>query len=375
MSRPVTLFLAVSDHGFGHFAQLACVIQAWQPREQLHLVIASRLPESLMRGFLPQDLTLTIEPHSLDIAMIMHDALRVDASASLQAYQTAASQRDAQIQSIQELLRKHQPDLIIGNIPRLVMPAAAQLGIPSAAVCSLDWAGVLARYCAHLPHAAAVIEQVQADYAQATALISLTPGMGFRALLEAHPECESRHHVVGPVSRRLANVEHMQRAVRDADVVRGKELVLVSMGGMPVPIPYADWPQSTERVYVIAADDLPDRADMCRLRDFPYDYLQCLYAADVFISKLGYGAMLEAACAATPTLYLPRGDWPEEPFSVPWYEQHMQCVPVTTANVMSGEFEQAINTLRQQPSKPAVVPDGAEQVVDLLQKTILHSAK
>ena len=85
-----------------------------------------------------------------------------------------------------EALRLHalKPALVLTNVPYLTLAAAALAGIPSAAVCSLNWAEIFYSYCRGKPYAELIYRQIHEAYSQASVFLTPKPSMpmsGFEA--------------------------------------------------------------------------------------------------------------------------------------------------------------------------------------------------
>lgn len=357
------VLVAISHHGFGHLAQIAPVVNELVARQACRVVVYSQLSRVILNAFFQQNgepLSFEHVDDAIDLNMCMHDAVRVDAAASFHAYAKWLTDHAENLAYFKQRFSEIQPDLVIGNVPPLTFRAAHELQIPSVLIGSLHWAGVFAQYCGEIHGAQEIIQQLRSDYACADQIIALTPGMEFTDVIRTE-----KIRRVGPVGR----IGQADRATFDEHYgTQNYQLILVSMGGMSTPIAYETWPKTADRTYVIAGSQTPDRVDMIALDECEFDYLTVLCSADAFITKVGYGALVEAACNGIPTLYLPRGDWPEEPFSIPWFKAHAVCSPIDAAQLQGGLFQRELNALLDQPRKAAVKVDGAKLAANLLQK-------
>jgi hypothetical protein len=136
------LLVDISAHGFGHVAQTSAVINALDV-DGLRLTVRSVAPEEVLRRRIRRPFERL--PYRQDNGMSMHDALRVDAQASLAWHRALHADFSGRTAEAARELERLAPDLVLSNIPYLSLEAAAACGIPAMAMCSLNWADVLDR--------------------------------------------------------------------------------------------------------------------------------------------------------------------------------------------------------------------------------------
>jgi hypothetical protein len=108
--------------------------------------VESALPRELLeRRFVPPPFDLVAA--APDVGMLMHDALAVDAAASCAAYRDFHRDWDGRVAAAARRLAAARPDLLLADVPYLPLVAAARVGIPAVAVCSLHWGAIHAAYC------------------------------------------------------------------------------------------------------------------------------------------------------------------------------------------------------------------------------------
>jgi hypothetical protein len=139
------LVVAVSAHGFGHGAQTAPVLAELRRRlPDLRVTVLSGLPPAFLRARIPGDFTMV--PWHGDFGLRMVSALDVDLIASRVAYADFHRDWPARVDETARMLEQLVPDLLLANIPYLPLTAAASLGVPTVALCSLNWACIYRHY-------------------------------------------------------------------------------------------------------------------------------------------------------------------------------------------------------------------------------------
>lgn len=355
------IFVAVSFHGFGHLAQVAPLVNALFARHpDWQLVIQCAAGRELLQHWITPDfihVQLATDP-----GIPMHNALRVDAAETWHQYQLDYRNKAGNLAALQQLLALHQPDLLLSNIGYRVGRAAAQLNIPCFHFCSLNWADSFFPYCREQPDAATIYQDLYDDYNQAEVFFRLPPYMpmpGLTNRVDVGPVCR-----VGQKRDLHAHFQH------DPDVRH----VLVTMGGMPYPLPFEHWPQRSDLFYINAGARASPRADLINIADCGISHLDLTASCAVILTKPGYGTFMEAACSGTPVLYLSRGDWPEEPALLAWQRQHGYCREITAKQFQQADFvddiDQAIAVARSVQYPQPVSPTGIDEIIAQIEQRL-----
>ena len=354
------LFLPLSGHGFGHLAQVAPVLNAFQYRwPRVQVTVQSGLPETVLR----QRMTGRFECVAgvADFGMVMVDALAAKVSESLAAYRVFHQDWQQRLAWQERQLQAAVPDGILADIPYLTLAAATRLGIPSLAMCSLNWADILAGYCADAPDLAELRAPMLSAYNSARAFLLPAPSMPM-------PDLQNTQNV-GPIAAlgqdRRAEIHH-RLALSDGDT-----LVLIGLGGVDMRPPLDAWPTLPGVRWLVPPGwqvRRPDMVDWAQLND--YSMLDLIRSCDVLLTKPGYGAFTEAACNGTSVLYVARDDWPEEPWLSRWLVAHGNAVKIDRRQLASGDLAEPLGSLLAQPAKPPVIPTGIADVVAGLERLL-----
>jgi hypothetical protein len=346
------VLLDVSAHGFGHLAQSAPVVNDLAQRSPgLAVTVRADLPvhvlgERLAPAF--RHITGRGDP-----GLAMTDALSVDRSASLRRYRAFHADWDRDVAHEADWLAREGFDLVVADVPYRSLAAAARAGIPGVALCSLDWAGVFDHYLGDEPGAAAIHEQILAAYGDAAVFLQPEPHMPMTYLANRRP--------IGPITApRMGGDPDLRQRLAGS-----RRLGLVSLGGIPFALAPEHWPEDPDTLWVVpgAAAERPDQADPAKLGILP---LELLDAANVVVTKPGYATFVEAAARGVDVLYLPRGDWPEEPFLMDWIHRHARAAALPRKALEAGDFAEHWHGLQAQPAPPAPECHGAAEAAGVL---------
>jgi hypothetical protein len=208
------------------------------------------------------------------------------------------------VEAVAAALAAAEPDLVLADIPYLTLAAAHRLGIPSVAMCSLNWRDILAPLAPVDPEIRAVLATMEAAYNGTHAFLQPAPAMPMPGITNGVP--------IGPVGRvgRARSAELRQRLSAED----GEPVVLVAMGGIqPSPLPVA--PDCGRPIHWLRPPRAGEASAPCQhdpaTLDWPFPDL--LASVDAVVTKPGYGTFVEAAAAGCPVVTLDRTGWAEAP--------------------------------------------------------------
>jgi hypothetical protein len=358
-TRGAHLLIAISSHGFGHATQTAPVVNALRQRfPDLRVTLRTHVPRDLLaiRFDPPWDLVAG----AADVGMRMTSALDVDLAKSADAYARLHEQWQARVAEEAAALTALAPDAILSSVPYLTLAGAEHAGIPSMALCSLNWADVYRHYFGTRPEAAAIHAQILAAHASARAFIQPRPSMPMRDL--------PVRRTVGPIAQVGANRKDQLR--RALGATARERLVVIALGGLPLPLPIEHWPRLPDVRWIVSGVDRVDHVDAVDVRSLHMRFVDVLRGCDALIGKPGYGTFTESACNGTPMLYVRRGDWPEEPYLIDWLTTSGRALELDRAALERGDLADALAALWRMPKKPPVIPTGIEEAADIISQLL-----
>ncbi len=354
------LLVYISGHGFGHLAQVAPVLNSlFLQLPDLRLTICSKVSSSVLQSRIQGVFTQIDE--AADFGMVMASALDVLPEPSMAAYREFHLDWSSRVAHEAERIMRLAPDFVLTNVAYLPLSAAQQAGISCAAMCSLNWADIFAAYCAAMPGAAEILQQIRQAYAAADNFIRITPAMPMQDLANV---CS-----VDPIARIGQNRRTQINARLGLNA--SDKLILVSMGGIAMRLPIERWARVANVRWIVQADWGISHPDVVTLESLEMDFIDVLASSDMLLCKPGYGSFAEAACNGIPVLYVTREDWPEEPYLITWLEAQGLCRKVTRAQSDTGLFHEALQNLLSLPKPLPVKPSGIAQATDYLIQRLL----
>jgi len=333
----------VSGHGFGHSTRVGEVLRAVRGQApDVPLAVVTSAPEMLYREALEGP--FTYRGMECDVGLEQHGALVIDAEATIRRWQGFVADWPARVAAEAEWLRSIGARVVLGDIPPLAFAAAAAAGLPSLALANFSWDWIFAHIARAHPGLRDAAQWAAEEYRKADRLLRL-PFYGDLSVFRAIED-------VPLVARR-------PRAPR-ADLRRrlgfGSEpVVVLSFGGLGLP-GFEPGRLAARRAYrfVISepAADLPANfqvVDRPALQRAGVSYIDLVAAADVVVTKPGYGIVSDCIGAGTRLVYTDRGDFPEYPILVEQMARWLPCVYVTNAQLAGGDIVDALESVLARP--------------------------
>ena len=345
------LVVSVSCHGYGHVAQTAPILnQLHRLVPGLRLTVRSSVPVAHLRSRI--HVPFEHLPSEGDIGMMMSSALDVLVEESRVAYRAFHRDWDKRVADEAHLLRGLDADMLFSNVAYLPLAGAQRVGIPNAALCSLNWADIYRHYCGEDDIAALIA----GCYAGADAFLRATPGMAMADLPNLVP--------VAPVAavgkNRRTELDHHLKLSKD------EKLALVSLGGIASRLPIERWPRIPGVRWLVQESWHIEHPNAVILETLPMSFSDLLASCDVLVCKPGYGSFVEAASGGVPVLYVNRPDWPEAPALVEWLQQNGLCREVARDTLEQGKIADVLEEIWNAPKPVPVIPEGAQQVAKWL---------
>jgi hypothetical protein len=290
----------------------------------------------------------------------MHNAVDIDFAASARAYRDFHHRWRERIDIEAAWIKAKQFTAVLTNVAYLPLAGAARAGIPSASMCSLNWADLFSHYFAAEPWAKKIHGEILSAYRAADCFLRVSPGL---------PTADfERRREIGPIAR--LGKRDRGALSRRWKLDEGNRWVLLAMGGMDFHVPVESWPSVAGVNWIVPAAWQVHREDVGVFDNTEFDFADMLASVDAVISKPGYGTFVEAACNGIPILYVQREDWPEAQHLSAWLATHGRANAISRRRLMRGEFIDELASLwrRQAPVPP--LASGAEEAVEVLETVL-----
>ncbi|MFA5907153.1 MAG: hypothetical protein WC815_00090 [Vicinamibacterales bacterium] len=344
----MTIAFYISGHGFGHASRSIEVINALADRRpDLRVIIRSDVAPWLVQRTVRPGVTL--EPAQCDTGVVQVDSLRPDARATIERGRQFMAAFSDRVAAEAAWLGRAGATLVVADIPPLGIAAASAAGIPGVAFGNFTWDWIYAGY----EGGADLADAIGRVYADTTLALRLPMSGGFATM----PAVVN----IPFVARRS---ERDPAAAREAlGLPHGERLVLVSFGGYGLDGLNVEALRQLAGYRILLPGDVDEPALYARgLR-----YEDLVRAADVVVTKPGYGIISECLANETALLYTSRGQFAEYDVLVTAMPRFLRAAFIDQAALFGGAWGPHLDALLAQPApqeKPAT--NGAEIAARLI---------
>ena len=336
----MTIGFYISGHGLGHAARdIELIATILRRDERVRFLVRTAAPAWIFDAV--RGSRVEVQLCETDPGVVQIDSLRMDIEETARRAVAFHAGFETRVAAEAALLQQAQVRLVVGDVPPLAMAAAQAAGVPSILLANFTWDWIYAYYPEFDTLAPGVVRAIASAYATASSALRLPICGGFASVAAVVED-------VPFIARRSTRDRDETR--RALGVAAGDRLVLSSFGRYGVELPYDRIASSGLRV--LAPEQHPPSG---------FRYEDLVAAADVVVSKPGYGIVSECVANRTALLFTSRGHFAEYPVMLEEMPTMLRCRHIEQADLLAGNWRDAIDALLAQP-EPAARPrvDGAD---------------
>ena len=372
MATSSALVFYVSGHGFGHAARSIEVINAILARRpETRIGVRTAAPRWLF------DLTIkgkiTFSTLETDTGVVQIDALTLDEADSIRRASAFHSDLVTRAASETRVLRELGAGIIVGDIPPLACAVGGASGIPSIALGNFTWDWIYGDY-PRVRLAPSLLPAIRGAYAKASMALRLPMSGGFESF--------SNIRDIPFIARHATQTR--EQVCKTLKLPADKPIVLASFGGYGLPGLDTDALAKFKKYTVVTTANLPigrarkETPTAERKGSFisvneeaMYDagvrYEDLVGAAEVVVTKPGYGIVSECLANGTALVYTERGVFPEYDVFVREMPKYVRCAYLDNVALLEGRWKTAIADAFD-AADPADPPrtDGADVVAAMI---------
>lgn len=355
-----------SGHGFGHASrdfEVAIAMHQLDPNVRIHIrtTVADWFVRSEMRG-----VPCSTSEASLDVGIMQSNSLTQNIDHTVQRCEDLISQRDMLLKQEREFLRELRATMVLTDIPAIPLAAAAEENIHAIAMSNFTWSWIYDDLSKDEPALRGISDAFAADYRRAELFLRL-PFHGAEAMSGVFNRVEDTPMIARVSTRSRAETLRMLELDGDAAPV------LVSFGGLGAA--HFDWRSlvDLERYVFLVTPPIKDKdiaqapnlrlIDPTQLSRSGLQYSDLVAASEIVVTKPGYGIVSECLANETRMLYTSRGQFAEYPVLVEGVERYGVAQFISNEELLSGQWERALDALMARPRIPCGLPsNGAEFV-------------
>ncbi|PSB02432.1 glycosyl transferase [Merismopedia glauca] len=300
MSRP-TLYVTITNHGFGHAVRAASVVAELQKLSpEMLIILVTTAPRWLLESYITGD--FIHRPRAFDIGVIQSDSLTMDLPGTFTKL-TEIKQRQQQIVSAEvNFIKQNQVDLILADIPFLAAEIGKAAGIPGWMMSNFGWDFI---YEAWGEKYSDIVAWIRDSYAKSDRL--------FRLPLH---ESMNSFSAITDVGLTGGNPKYNETHLRQTFNINSsvEKTILLSFGGLGLDaIPYQNLARFPDWQFITFDANAPILNNLIKITNRDYRPVDFMPICDRVISKPGYSTFAEALKLNVPIVSLTRSGFAETP--------------------------------------------------------------
>ncbi len=357
VSNPLRILCYVSGHGYGHAVRTSTLLSELEKRFDTRILVRTDAPaflfEQLHSGVLAAG--------RCDIGLIQLDGLSFDLDRTLAAWESLLADWDIAVEAEMPHIQSFRPDLLLADIPPLGFAVARRAGLPGIGLGNFSWDWIYENYLDSHPRFEPIIAHIRKQYAAAELLLRLP----FHGDMSAFPRILDIPIFGSPSPRSQAEVR------AQLDLPEGP-VALISFGRYGVEqLDLERLGNRNPEVYFL----LPCEGEAPfppNVRSVPRETLphrDLIQAADVVLSKPGYGIVTDCLLAGRPILYTDRGDFREYPLLAKAIETQLGGAFISRQRLARGDLTPELTTLLERGPLPQQTfqAEGADRASQAIQ--------
>jgi L-arabinokinase len=342
----------ISGHGFGHASRVIEVVNAVAALAPSTTII---IRTAAARWLFEVTLRTAAEYHHVvcDVGVLQTDSLHLDIPGTFREASRFYAGLDSRAEDEARFLRQRRVDLVVADMPPLAFVAADKAGIPSVAMGNFTWDWIYSGYPEAMADAPELVSTIRRSHSLASLVVRLPMWGGFEGF-----GCPV---VDVPFVARRSSRDPSDVRIR-IGVPDGDRMVLASFGGLGIaglnlePVAHADGYTVVTTGHALGlAGTLPSRVVLLDDADVyaaGLRYEDLVRAADLVVTKPGYGILAECLANDTAVLYTSRGHFVEYDVMVAAMPGFLRCRFIDHDDLYSGRWQPHLDRLLAQPAPP-----------------------
>lgn len=284
-----TLYIAVTNHGFGHATRAASIAAEIRQRcdaagVSLTLIMATKAPQWLLDSYLGGE--YVYRPVQFDIGVLQRDSLTMDRPATLTALEEIRANEETLIAEEAAFMTSAGVDLVLADVPPLMGKIARRAEVPCWMISNFGWDFIYRPWQDELAGFGAIADWIAECYGQCDRTFRLP----FAEPMASFPNMTN----VGLTGGVPAYSEAHLRQLMNSDVP-SERTVLLTFGGLGLDnTPYQTLADFSDWQFVTFDQAAPALPNLYRVTDRKMRPVDWMVVCDRVFSKPGYSTFAEA---------------------------------------------------------------------------------
>jgi hypothetical protein len=357
----LALYVAITNHGFGHVTRTASVLAELQRRcPEISLTVVTTAPRWLLKEYLSGE--FIYRPQRLDIGVVQSDSLTFDKDETFKELTALRAIAPKLIETESRFIREQGIPLIFADIPPLATQIAKAAEVPCWMMSNFGWDLIYSQWGEEFNE---MVDWVQDCFKDCDRLFRLP----FHAPMPDFP-------VVEDMSLTGGKPKHAEDEIREKlNLSAPKEqIALLTFGGLGLnTVPYDNLKYFPDWEFITFDARAPEHwQNLIKVNGQTYRPVDLMPACGRLLSKPGYGTFAEACCVGIPVISIPRDDFAEAQYLLAGLQQYSTHRILEPEEFATSNWEFLRRPMHPPKSSHRLATNGneaiAQAVLDFLQK-------
>ncbi|MBE9180358.1 glycosyl transferase [Oculatella sp. LEGE 06141] len=335
MPQPI-LYVAITNHGFGHVTRTASVVARIQQRcPEMVIILATTAPRWLLELYIEGDFIL--RPRGLDVGVVQSDSMTIDQPETLNQLRQIQQQARSIVAGEVTFLRQNRVGLVLADIPPLAATIAHAANVPCWMASNFGWDLV---YRAWGGDFVEIADWIGEHYQQCDRLLRLP-----------FHEPMSNFSTIEDIGLTGGEPRYSIEEMRDRLQLKSltERTVLLTFGGLGLSqTPYHNIERFPDWQFITFDHQAPDLPNLLKITDRTYRPVDLMPLCNRIVSKPGYSTFAEACRLGIPIVSLTRDDFAEAAFLIEGIQNYAEHQIVPPAEFFEGDWQ----FLKKSPQPP-----------------------
>ncbi|MBF2064352.1 MAG: glycosyl transferase [Calothrix sp. C42_A2020_038] len=359
MQRP-TIYIAITNHGFGHATRTAAVAASIQKLfPEVLLIMVTTAPRWLLDCYIDGD--FIHRPRAYDLGVVQADSLNMDKDTTKEKLLEIKKNQNSLIASEVNFIRQNRVNLILADVPFLAAPIAKTAGIPCWMMTNFGWDFIYRDWGGEF---IAIADWISECYTK----VERTFRLPFHEPMSMFANITDVGLTGG--SPRYSNEEIS--SIWKINTPREKT-ALLTFGGLGLKqFPYDNLSNFSDWQFITFDASAPELPNLLKITNRKFRPVDLMPICGQVISKPGYGTFSEATKLDVPIVTVTRDNFAEAAYLIEGIINYNQHQILTPKEFFEGDWD-FLNQRFEQPKKSELIAkDGneviAQNVIDFLQR-------
>jgi hypothetical protein len=355
MERPI-LYIAITNHGFGHATRAAAVAATIQKLcPEVLLILVTTAPRWLLECYIEGD--FIHRPRAFDLGVVQADSLTMDKAATLEKLLEIKKNQRSIIASEVNFIRQNRVHLILADIPFLAAEMGKVAGVPCWMMSNFGFDFIYRSWGDRFTE---VADWISDCYSKCDRL--------FR--LPFHEPMEAFQYIID-VGLTGGSPRYSAEEIRAMWSITAppERTILLTFGGLGLQqIPYDRLQKFSDWQFIAFDQSAPDLPNVIQISDRQFRPVDFMPICDRVVSKPGFSTFAEATRLDVPIVSVTRDEFAEAAFLLEGITSYNRHQILTPSEFFDGSWDFLLQPPQPPTSSEPIAKDGNEAIAHAVVK-------